>query len=116
MSEETKPVLDDVLLEGWQAHLPETLNASDRSEVKRDAHDPNMLRVHIATEGRSGYTFDFTVKYKDDREVEVAFVDVDKDRINVDEHTDIIQTLIEDYVRHIHECAQILHRLTHVSA
>lgn len=116
MKQEVTPKVNSVLLEGWQKHLPETLNAADRAEVKPDGHDPDMLRIHIATEGRSGYTFDFTVKYLDDREIEVAFVDVDKDRINVDEHPEKIQNLIEDYVRHIHECSQILHRLTHVSS
>ena len=109
VSEEAITQIDEALLAGWQKHLPETLNAADRAEVVVDGADPGKLRIHIDTEGRSGYTFDFAVKYMDDREIKVDFVDVDKDQINVDERPEHIQNLIEDYVRHIHECAQILH-------
>ncbi|WP_040952201.1 hypothetical protein [Gorillibacterium massiliense] len=109
MEREARTHIDDALLQGWQEHLPETLNAADRAQVVRDGADPGKLRIHIDTEGRSGYTFDFAVKYLDDREIKVDFIDVDKDRINVDESPEPIQNLIEDYVRHIHECAQLIH-------
>lgn len=113
MSEELTPLVNDSLIAGWREHLPECLNPSDEAQVGPDGRDPNLLRIHIDTEGRSGYTFDFTVRYVDDREIEVGFVDVDKEGKSVDERTDKIQALIEDYIRHIHECAQILQRVTH---
>jgi hypothetical protein len=42
----------------------------------------------------------------------VELVDVEKDGNHVDEHTEIIQTLINDYVRHMHECAQTVKNIT----
>jgi hypothetical protein len=113
MSEEMTPKVDDRLIEGWQERLPQCLNPSDEADIQPDGHDPNLLRIHIDTEGRSGYTFDFTVRYVDDREIEVGFVDVDQNGVAVDESSEQVQNLIEDYVRHLHECAQILQRLTH---
>ncbi|WP_058300248.1 hypothetical protein [Gorillibacterium timonense] len=113
MSEDLIPIVNDRLIAGWREHLPECLNPNDEAEVQLDGHDPNLLRIHIVTEGRSGYTFDFTVRYLDDREIEVGFVDVDQEGRTADERTDKIQALIEDYVRHLHECAQILQRVTH---
>jgi hypothetical protein len=58
------------------------------------------------------YSFDFLVTYVDSREVKVNLVDVEKADQTVDERNDVIQNLIEDYVRHLHECAQALHDLT----
>ncbi|WJH36240.1 hypothetical protein MJA45_00095 [Paenibacillus aurantius] len=114
MNKTEAPVVNrERLLDAWQKTLPTTLNESDRAEVLADAADPDVYRIHIDTAGHSGYSFDFKVTYLDSREIKVEFVDVEKDRVSVDEHTDIIQTLIEDYVRHIHECAQVLHKLTH---
>jgi hypothetical protein len=101
------------LLEAWQLTLPTTLNDSDQAEVKLDEANEDTLRIHIKTAGHTGYTFDFACKYVDAREVKVELVDVEKDGLSVDEHTSIIQTLTVDYVRHIHECAQVLHELTH---
>jgi len=113
MNEELTPIVNDSLIAGWREHLPECLNPSDGAQVQLDGHDPNLLRIHIDTEGRSGYAFDFTVRYVDDREIEVGFMDVDKNGVTVDETIDKVQDLIEDYIRHIHECAQILQRVTH---
>ncbi|MBC8078913.1 MAG: hypothetical protein H7X86_01110 [Gorillibacterium sp.] len=106
-------MIDSYLLQGWNTHLSECLHESDKADVTLDEHDPSLLRIHIVTEGRSGYTFDFTAQYVDDREIKVTFVDVEKDNRATDEHTDRIQSLTDDYVRHIHECAQILQRVTH---
>lgn len=102
----------DRLVEAWKRTLPITLNESDSAEVKKDGQNPAALLVTIETAGRSKYVLDFKVTYVDDREVQVDFLDVEKDHRSVDEHTEIIQTLVEDYVRHIHECAQQLHELT----
>lgn len=113
MSTNPAPHMAEELVELWAKTLPQTLNDSDKAIVQLDEHDPDLLRIHIETEGRTGYSFDFTARYLDDREVNIELSDVERDRISVDERTEIIQTLIEDYVRHIHECAQILHRYTH---
>jgi hypothetical protein len=101
------------LVQEWSQAMPMVLNASDQAEIKADAADPKAIWVHIATAGHSDYSFDFKCTYVDSREVKVEFVDVEKEGRNVDERTDIIQTLIEDYVRHIHECAQQLQVVTH---
>lgn len=101
------------LADEWARTLPTVLNASDRSEVKPDEAEPNVLRVHIATAGHSEYSFDFKCTYVDSREVKVELIDVEREGVSVDERTDVIQTMADDYVRHIHECAQQLHALTH---
>lgn len=101
------------LVKAWSDAMPTVLNLSDRVEVKADEADANALWVNIQTEGRSLYSFDFKCVYKDSREVKVEFIDVEQDGVHVNEQTEIIQTLIEDYVRHIHECAQRLHAVTH---
>jgi len=101
------------LFAAWKETLPRTLNEGDSVVIQLDEANSHRLRIHIRTAGHSGYTFDFTCLYVDDREVKVEFIDVEKAGEHVDEHTEIIQTLIEDYVRHIHECAQILQRITH---
>ncbi len=113
MSKETRPIIDQKLLNAWQKMLPTTLNEMDRAEVRADEEDPHALRIHIDTAGHTKYGFDFLCIYLDSREVKVIFSDVDKANRSIDEHTEIIQTLIEDYVRHIHECAQILQEITH---
>lgn len=100
------------LAAAWSETLPTVLNASDRAEVQADEADSNALRLHIATAGHSNYSFDFKCTYMDAREVKVDLVDVECDGRNVDERTNIIQTMVDDYVRHIHECAQQLHTLT----
>lgn len=112
MSLEQRTIVDERLVQAWQRTLPTTLGEGDRAEVMKDESDPHGLFIHIQSAGRTGYTFDFTCSYLDEREVRVELVDVEKDGIHVDERTDIIQNLIEDYVRHIHECTQVLHEIT----
>ena len=74
--------------------------------------DAASLRIHIETAGHTKYSMDFHCTYVDQREVAVQLIDVEADGISVDEHTQIIQDLAEDYVRHIHECAQALQEVT----
>lgn len=101
------------LADAWQRTLPRTMNVSDRCVVLRDEADDKALRVTIHSAGHTGYEFDFKVTYVDSREVKVELIDVEKDNVTVDERTDIIQQLIDDYKRHLHECAQALQQLTH---
>lgn len=100
------------LEKAWKQTLPTVLNESDQADVKADEHDPTSLRIHIKTAGHSMYSFDFQVTYVDSREVKVQLIDVEKADQTVDERNDVIQNLAEDYVRHIHECAQALKALT----
>lgn len=113
MSKSDQLTLDqNRLVEAWQRTLPAVLNQSDKGEVYADEADPKSVRVHISTAGHSMYSFDFHCTYVDSRELQVTLVDVERDGQTVDERTGIIQTMVEDYVRHIHECAQQLHALT----
>src|SRR5690554_864467 len=96
MSLEARPFVDDRLVQAWRRTLPTTLDAGDQAEVMKDEADPHGLFIHIKTAGRTGYTFDFTCSYQDEREVRVNLVDVEKDGIHVDERTEVIQTLVED--------------------
>jgi len=109
-------VKSNELAEAWNRTLPTVLNAGDKAEVKADEADAHALRVHIETEGRSMYSFDFHVRYVDSREIAVELSDVEQDGRHIDERGDIVQHLIEDYVRHMHECAQQLQGLTHANA
>ncbi|UJF33299.1 hypothetical protein [Paenibacillus hexagrammi] len=101
------------LVEEWKKRLPEVLNSSDQARVWADEADSNALRVHITTAGHSMYTFDFKVTYVDSREVKVEVIDVEQEQKHIDERHGVVQNLLDDYVRHIHECAQILHQVTH---
>ncbi|WP_028560899.1 hypothetical protein [Paenibacillus pinihumi] len=101
------------LLDAWQETLPRTLNAADSAEVKADEADENSLRIHIRTAGHQEYTFDFKVEYVDSREIRTELVDVERSGKSIDERTGLLQELIQDYTRHLHECAQALHQLTH---
>ncbi|WP_309123209.1 hypothetical protein [Paenibacillus sp.] len=100
------------LARAWNETLPVLLNASDKATVVADERDANVLRIHIDTAGRSMYSFDFKCTYVDSREVKVEIVDAERGHDQADETREIIQSLIEDYVRHIHECAQRLKGLT----
>lgn len=100
------------LAEEWRQTLPLRLNGSDRAEVLADEADPRALRVHIQTAGHQMMEFDFAVRYVDSREIDIQLIDVEKDGQTVDERPDDIQGLIEDYRRHLHECAQSLHHYT----
>ncbi|MFD0957784.1 hypothetical protein [Paenibacillus chungangensis] len=101
------------LVQAWQETLPRVMNSPDRSEVKADEADERSLRVTIHAAGHQMYEFDFKVTYVDSREVKVELVDVEKDNVSIDERNDIVQQLTQDYIRHLHECAQALHQLTH---
>ena len=101
------------LVEAWQTTLPERIKHGDHADVKADEADAHSIRVTIRTAGHQEYDFDFLVTYVDSREVNVSLVDVEKAGVSVDERTDTIQQLIQDYKRHLHECAQALHHLTH---
>lgn len=101
------------LVDAWQRTLPRTMNSADRCVVQRDEADDKTLRVTIHSAGHQMYEFDFTVTYVDGREVKVELVDVEKDNVAIDERTDMMQQLILDYKRHLHECAQALQQLTH---
>ncbi|MVP02466.1 hypothetical protein [Paenibacillus lutrae] len=110
-----KPAIErEELAKAWMEQLPRTLPESDHARVWPDEADPQAIRIHITNAGRSSYTFDFKCTYVDSREVRVELVDVERDDVHVDETTDIIQNLVGDYIRHIHECAQTLQDLTHV--
>jgi formylmethanofuran dehydrogenase subunit B len=101
------------LKEAWQRTLPTVMNAGDKANVEADEADKKALRVHIQAAGHTMYAFDFRVAYVDSREIEIALVDVEKAGQTIDERNDVVQGLIEDYIRHLHECAQALHDLTH---
>lgn len=111
---ETKVLTKDVsnLLQAWQETLPTLLKASDECKVQADAKDSDTLLIHIANAGRTHYSVDFRCKYVDDREVHVEVLDVEKDHVAVDVNTDIIQSIIQDYMRNIHECAQRVRGMT----
>jgi hypothetical protein len=102
---------EDLVAE-WQQNLPVYLNESDRAQVTQDPINPNWIRVHIDTAGRSFYSFDFCLFYQDSREIRVEFISAEKDHEPIVE-TEQVQDLIKDYIRHIHECAQALQEVTH---
>jgi len=101
------------LADAWRQTLPEVMNSADRCTVLPDEADAKALRVTIETAGHQMYSFDFKITYVDSREINVELIDVEKDDISVDERADIVQQLISDYKRHLHECAQTLQQLTH---
>jgi hypothetical protein len=114
MSKLDKPVINQSrLVEEWKSALPNTLDKADQARVWADESDPVALRIHITTAGHTGYTFDFKVKYVDSREIEVELVDVEQGQMHINERTEVVQLLIEDYMRHLHECAQALKEVTH---
>ncbi len=100
------------LVHAWRQQLPEYLNPGDSAQVEADLGNPQGLRIHINAAGHQFYSFDFECSYKDTREVAVALVDVERDGQTVNEQSDKIQEMTQDYVRHLHECAQALQRIT----
>ncbi|MCC3373893.1 hypothetical protein [Cohnella sp. REN36] len=112
MNEDQLNVPQDELVQAWQHTLPERLTAGDQAEVMPDESDPTRLLVHIRTAGRQMMEFDFAVRYVDSREIAIELSDVERDGQSVDERTDVMQELIADYRRHLHECAQALHHFT----
>ncbi|MFS0725021.1 hypothetical protein [Paenibacillus sp. 1P07SE] len=114
MSQKDELQLDQQrLVQAWETALPERIKHGDQAVVRADEADAKSLRITIRTAGHQEYEFDFIVTYVDSREVHVSLVDVEKAGVSVDERTDMIQQLIQDYKRHLHECAQALHHLTH---
>lgn len=101
------------LVEAWQKTLPSLIPETDSATVIADGADNKALRVTIEAAGHQLYSFDFRVEYVDSREIKVDFIDVEEAGRSVDEHQDTIQQLIDDYMRHIRECAQALHTVTH---
>lgn len=113
MSSWDKPSIDQPeLVQEWISVMPTVLNPADETRVWADEGDADALRVHIQAAGHTGYSFDFKVTYKDAREVSVDLVDVQQGLTHIDERTGIVQNLVDDYVRHIHECAQALKSVT----
>ncbi|MBP2001685.1 hypothetical protein J2Z69_002730 [Paenibacillus shirakamiensis] len=100
------------LVNAWQQQLPEYLNAGDSARVLADQGDPQGLRIHINAAGHQFYSFDFACSYLDSREVRVSLVDVERGGDHIDESGEIVQEMARDYSRHLHECAQALHRIT----
>jgi hypothetical protein len=113
MANEELQIDQNQLVAAWQRTLPEWIKDADNCEVLPDEADPKALRVTISTAGHQSYSFDFKVCYVDSREVKVEIIDVDKNNVSIDERTDPMQQLIQDYTRHLHECAQALQQLTH---
>ncbi len=103
----------DQLVQAWRSQLPQNLDPSDSAQVFADEANPNALRIHIDSAGRTMYSFDFQCSYLDTREVKVDLVDVERDGQTVDERTEVIQDMTQGYTRQIHECAQALHDVTH---
>lgn len=100
------------LVHAWQQQLPAYLNPGDSAQVEADLGNPQGLRIHINAAGRQFYSFDFECSYMDPREVQVKLVDVEREGQTINEQNPKVQELTEDYVRHLHECAQALHRIT----
>lgn len=100
------------LVKAWQDTLPTLLKSSDECTIQADAKFPDTLLIHIDNAGRSQYSVDFRVQYVDEREVRVDVIDIEKDDVSTNIQNDAIQKIIEDYMRHIHECAQQLKGLT----
>jgi len=113
MSKQDKLHIDQQqLADAWQHTLPEYVNEADRVSVLKDEADSRALRITLESAGHQMYSFDFKAAYVDSREVKVTLIDVERDGRSIDERTDMIQELVQDYTRHIHECAQALHVLT----
>ncbi|KQX60135.1 MULTISPECIES: hypothetical protein [unclassified Paenibacillus] len=114
MSKADKLTIDQAeLVNEWMTVLPTTLHQTDQARVWADEADPQALWVHIMAAGHTGYTIDFKVTYVDDREVKVELTDVQQGTTHIDETSEIVQNLVDDYIRHIHECAQALQKVTH---
>jgi len=102
------------LVQAWQQTLPSVLSNTDRATVQGDEADEHVLLITIQTAGHQMFSFDFRVEYVDSREVHAELVDAEQDGITIDERNEAVQELIHNYMRDIHECAQALHKLTHV--
>ncbi|MNR05897.1 hypothetical protein D3C85_1219470 [compost metagenome] len=113
MSKSDLPNVDQTeLVNEWDRVMPTVLQPGDATRVWADEGDSSAIRVHIQAAGHTGYSFDFKVTYVDAREVKVELTDVQQGTTHIDERGDVVQSLIDDYVRHIHECAQALQKVT----
>jgi len=101
------------LVQAWERTLPEVLESRDSVKVTADQGDSNSLRIHINTAGRTKYEFDFKCTYLDPHEVKVDMLHLAKGGRNDEDSMEIMKNLADDYVRHIHECAQALQNITH---
>jgi hypothetical protein len=101
------------LVEAWSQTLPGILNATDSVKVTADATNPRAVQIHINTAGHTGYSFDFSCAYVDDREVKVDFRKGRKEGEAILDGSAPVNHLLDDYIRHIHECAQALQADTH---
>lgn len=102
------------LVDAWRRVLPTVMKTTDAVTVKADEANPRALRIAVGSAGHSLYTFDFLVTYVDSREVKVELVDAEKgEGGTIDERGPLVQDLIQDHVRNLHECAQALQQETH---
>jgi hypothetical protein len=100
------------LVSAWQERLPALMDDGDSFNVQADEGDPNSLLIHFNAAGRQAYSLDFRCRYVDSREVAVDLLDVEQSGIHIDEHSDAVQQLAQQYSRQIHECAQALQNMT----
>ncbi|AIQ71881.1 MULTISPECIES: hypothetical protein [Paenibacillus] len=100
------------LVSAWQERLPALMDDGDSFSVLADNGDPNSLLIHFNAAGHQGYSLDFRCKYVDSREVAVDLLDVEQSGLHIDERSDAVQQLAQQYSRQIHECAQALQNLT----
>lgn len=105
--------IDQNLVNAWNRTLPEILNSTDSVDVKADPLDPHALQLFIRTAGHSKYGLQFKCVYVDDREVKVYLISAHKGEGCADEESEVVEELADDYIRHIHECAQALQTITH---
>ncbi|MFC3750646.1 hypothetical protein [Paenibacillus sp. GCM10012306] len=100
------------LVSAWQERLPALMEDGDSFTVQGDAADCSSLLIHFNAAGHQHYSLDFRCTYVDSREVAVNLIDVEQAGRHIDEHTDAVQGLAQQYTRQIHECAQALKDLT----
>ncbi|MBN6187480.1 hypothetical protein JQN58_10990 [Aneurinibacillus sp. BA2021] len=113
MSKQTQMSVErSELLQAWQRTLPSTCKQTDTIEVLADQLDPDALRIHVNTAGHQHYEFEYKCKYVDPREVQVTLLNIQRGGDTVFDPNLEIQSLSEEYMRNIHECAQALHPLT----
>lgn len=112
MSSEAPIQVSEQLVDAWQRELLPIIGAGDSAQVRDDASDPHAVRITFQVAGHTGYSLDFKCEYVDEREVRVSLVDVETSEGSVDERTEAIQALVKQYMRYIHECAQVLQQVT----
>ncbi|WP_379137503.1 hypothetical protein [Paenibacillus sp. sgz500958] len=100
------------LVAAWNEKLPTLMNDGDSFNVQADEADKQSLLIHFNAAGRQDYSLDFRCTYVDSREVAVDLMDVQQAEQHVDERSESVQLLAQQYTRQIHECAQALQGLT----